>query len=288
MKPSNQYTTPEQRFFLPDKLEEGEYHFSVDMTDVPNAHLLPGEFGYSVVKAPDGETKAYLSGVSKNIPSGSVVKSVLTTGVPRDASKYYQEEVLSPDTDEADREKLKVPAEVLELQQGDVLILSVNTIGLPKDSYVAQETDRDGVMLWPSDRPLPYSDDPDGDDDFQEVTYDLMGVVHNQDLVSWKSNNGIHLRHVVDLAVANELADNPLERAVVAHQLRINHSLLSLLRTNEAAGAYLKHFDRLHGTSFMPDKDPDPVYKHKEQMTPRQLVRYNTIVDFIAGLRKSL
>lgn len=278
MRQDNAFTTPEQRFFLPVKLE-AEHHESFDMADKPAVNIMDGQVSYAVIDNPGGKEVAYVAEDSPNILSGSKIKRIV--GVNTDNRLSFIDPANEDDEEGTADAVFNNPVDSYELKEGDLLVLMVDRTYFPEDSPLRDEANQDGIILVPADEELPYLDYEKS----ESATFSLMGVVtaEEEKLLTWPSGRGRAMQDVVDLCVINANVQNKLELRLLLDRLEMlgsgSGSLLELMRINPAAQAYLEYMDNRNGTNYLPAKEPSSRVGEFGKITLGQLTRYTLIED---------
>lgn len=273
MKPNNQYTSPENRFFYP--VNHGiEHHESLDTTGLPGTENIPGQDHYVVIRNSEGEVyAAELGWNNHNIPVNTVVIGVKgqKTGTQRGSGRSF---LNLNEFDQFDEDCTYTPNEDKDTK----IIVQVDMSCFRNDITDPRFNDK-GVAVLPQGTLLP-SFAEDGIDD-EKVKYRLLGFINPEDkLVTWHGETGYNTV-LVDWCVANQLKQNRLEEVLLHDALPSGAHLVGLLSTTEAANAYLEYFDRKHGTSFMPKEDPrHPFSESKfERLSELDYQKYRKLAE---------
>lgn len=283
MRPDNAFTTPEQRFFLPNGLE-AECHKSFDLSSQPQTEMLGGEVGYVVIENEEGREVAAQSGMFHNLQPGSVVKKIITLGVAGNETTFPGKPWLHTDGSDGtnDQRWLDDPVDAYEPQEGDLLVLEVNRGShMPRDAKLKEQIDENGVLLWPAGKKLPFSDgEVEGDYTTRDVSYSLGGIITPElKFVGWKDEMSRNARYLVDLVVASANMDNELERSVLVQSIPREYSLIGMLSGNRAAMSYLQYFESKTGRSYIPEEDPNSRTREFAPMTDVQRSRYDLVFE---------
>jgi hypothetical protein len=271
MRPNNEFTTAQQRFFYPTN-REVEHHESFDTTNVPQAEYLPGQEHYAVLDK-QGVTYAVELGLDHNMPVGVTIGGVKNK--PRDSVLQNNPHLLRPhELDQLDDENSYMPS-----QDGDTqMIVQIDMTRFRQD-LKDERFDRKGVAILPHGTALPSHAESGVDD--SNVRYRLLGFINENDkLVTWSRfpAEGISL---IDLCVANELSENRLEEALLHEALPFGGSLKGMAHTSDIVRAYLQYFDARHGTSFFPQQDPRFTHTPSRfgALTDEQKERYRMLAS---------
>jgi len=249
MKPNNQFTSPEQRFFYPAN-HGVEYHESLDTTGLPGTENIPGEDLYAVIRDSEDEVYAAEIGWSNhNIPVNAVVLGVKGLGREPGARRSSKPFLEPEEFEKFDEDCTYTPEE-----GEDTKIIVQVDMSLFWGDITDPRFDDKGVAILPHGVPLPSFSERGIDD--EKVEYRLLGFINPEDkLVTWHGETGYHTL-LVDWCVANQLKQNRLEEALLHDALPLGAHLVGLLNMVEAAKSYLGYFDGKHGTSYLPEEDP--------------------------------
>lgn len=237
MKPNNEYTAPNQKFFYPWN-NEMEVHESFDEKTLPSHEALPGDAAYVVTIDENGEAQfrkhSGSMGILMGSTSGETIKAVVT----------YE-------TDGYDSAKNPVEYTIAE---DDKLILKVNRDKTFYDSEIKNQLDKDGHLVVPGGEALPYANPADNSD---KLRYEITGVITADDtLLSVPGVYGSQSNEwLIDLCVANAHSETPLEVALLANDLT-GRSLRNSVSMSDNLGTYLRHYDAKFGTTYMPETEP--------------------------------
>jgi hypothetical protein len=257
MKPNNEFTSPEARFFYP--VNHGvEYHESLDTTSVPGTENIPGKNHYAVVENEAGEVyAAELGWGNSNIPVNATVLGIKGQKKEADVKNIDRRFLRKEEFECFDEECSYTPDE----EEGTHIIVQADLSRFYEDISDSR-FDRRGVAILPYGEPLP-SFKADGVPD-EQVRYQLLGFINpNDKLVSWHGETG-YATLLVDWCVANRLKQNRLEEALLHDALPQGGHLVGMLSTREAAKAYLQYFDNKHGTVYLPEEDPRYPYSESK------------------------
>lgn len=261
MRPNNEFTSPEQRFFYPVN-HEIEHHDSLDVSNLPSIEHIEGRDHYVVYETADGELLSNdLIFDSYSMPAGAAIKQV----VP-----------LNPELANTGRVGKYVEpaefAEVFDLEKGFTLDEQVGVqmiVQLDTSWHATNTRDarfaNEGVIIVPQGEPLPRPDDcPVSDIN----CYRVLGFINNQDkLVLWGSPRS-YSTLVVEWSVANAIAQNRLEEQLLCADLPREGDLVGMLSTQKVSETYLQYYDAKYGTNFMPKVDPRNAYGKAERFAP--------------------
>jgi hypothetical protein len=274
MKPNNQFTSPEFRFFY--SINHGvEHHESLDTTSLPGTKNIPGEDHYAIIRKEVGEIYAAEIGRSNyNIPVNTTVMGVRGQKREPDARRSGRSFLKFEEFGDFDEDCAYTPEEGEDAQVIVQIDLSRFWAEITDSRF-----DEKGVAILPHGTLLP-SFAEDGIND-EQVRYRLLGFIDPSDkLVTWHGETGYNTE-LVDWCVANQLKHNRLEEALLHDALPIGGHLVGMLNTTEAARAYLQYFDNKHGTSYVPDEDPRYPYSDSKfgQLTKADLSTYRKLAD---------
>lgn len=279
MRPDNEFTSPEHRFFYPVNYAV-EHHESLDTENLPSVEHIVGQDHYAIVETV--ASKSY--GVSEsygamlfmpnfNIPSGTTIKRIQGFDSKASDMRKLRPFVSEEDFDIFDDDAIYTP------QTGTSLIVQADMSRLDAHQIDDPRFDDKGIAIIPQTESLPKFE---GKGLFSENTrYNLLGFIDENDkLITWEwptSNTAL----LVDWSVANSLKQNRLESALLNDTLPFGGHLVGMLSGAAAASTYLRYYDAKHGTSFMPVKDPRDIHL-PEQFPPlsdREFALYKGLAD---------
>lgn len=278
MRPDNEYTLPEQRFFIP-KTSEVEYHESFNVSELPRTEKLPGDETYVLYTDRKGRKE------QENIQRGGMV---IESGSTIDAITTIESgEQLSPQQSELKLEYFRhrgdfKEAAVYEPTEGDLLIVQANLMSVSIDSPIRELTDDNNILLLPAGAELPFEDGTTDGKSNEKIKYQPIGAITaDMRLLSWPGQYGHNSNdRLVDLCIVSAHIANRVEHALLVDEVG-SGSLIGQVTSREALSAYLKHFDQTHGTQYFPEKEP----RHRKDEFPEAVdedmrQRY----DFIQGV----
>lgn len=236
MRPNNAHTTPDQRFFFPIN-GEAEYHESFKSDELPVHERMPGEQSWIIFTNAQGESDIVVSRkhASPEITSGSTIDTIVTIGLGEQPAN----EAARIDLDMFAHRGVYKQEAVYDVRADDKLVV---TSGFPHFK----------TLVLPASEPLPRVND-------ESVSFELMGIIQEDRLLTWPGVQGEGLTHVLDACIVNAQG-NQLEKALLAGHWR-DQSLPGTLSNYEAFGVYLQEYDQEHGTEYFPTEDirPEPI-----------------------------
>jgi hypothetical protein len=265
MKPNNEYTSPEQRFFYPVN-HEIEHHESLDTTDLPKVEVIHGRPKFVIVEDETGEhprERHSLSGA--NIAQGTVIKSLEVYNTKKEIPHW------------ATVEEVRAIGRVVFYEPSDTDLVMVEVVadglyyGGDLDKFKQIRTN-ERTIIQPANEPLPTLFEGER---AKNNLYRLQGfITQDTKLISPDSQ----AQWLVDLVVAHKLSENRLERGLLISEVG-SMSLIGSLSVNEDALSYLQYFDEQKGTDFVPSKDPYEVEEDYPAFTDGQYEQFRLIAE---------
>lgn len=254
MRPNNQFTTPEHRFFFPLHAE-AECHSSVDLSALPSVTVLEGEEHFVVVEENGVEVarRTDIPAISERLVAGASIRRIAAVARDYRADHRVMNSWLKAD----DFEVLEETSGGYKLVEGDQVLLLIPPI-LAYDNRKNRPTDDAASILVPAGQPIPSLSELG----FQHLEgnekYAFGGVITAEDKLVvpdiWLHGSR---RKVVDWCVVNGLAQNAVEYEHFRRALYGQHeSMAGVITSDRTLMAYLQYFDAKHGTHFWTDKDP--------------------------------
>jgi hypothetical protein len=269
---------PDQRFFVPHGHEVIYDPNSFDISDAPQVEVLGGNGAYAIVTDRDGEVvganvdTAHLSSGAKLHTIVGVDQSDRAWSLP-----FVEPERLVSPTEYGAR-TLEDPINVestYEIQEEDLLIVEVvGNISASLEHSLADKVDKNGVLLVPATSRLPYLDEH-VDNPSKSTIFRLHGVITKDLRLLGFPHDGPgepDSRKLVDRCIVLAHLQNNLEAALLMRAVALSFSknLQGSVVTDRAVNAYLRHFDRVQGTNYTPDKEPKDAYFKFPEMTTDQ------------------
>jgi hypothetical protein len=161
----------------------------------------------------------------------------------------YGDERIAPDKfDNFDDDSTYFP----ERPEGTSVVVSVSA---PFFSHRVKDSrfNEDRVAILPAGEPLP-SFAKNGVPD-REVRYRLHGFINPDDKLVTHHAPTTYARQAVDWSVANAVAQNAVEKALLVDAIDPS-SLLGMLSVDAGIAAYLKYYGEKHGGSYVPQEEP--------------------------------
>lgn len=270
MKLHNELTSVDQRFFFPNN-DEAYHHESINPDNFPQVHSIGGDNDHYVVVR-DSEGKVYAKHIFAGhaaIMAGSQILQV-THCSARDTPPFLRDE------------ELKALGE-FEPSFAPIAGAGVRAV-VELTNYAVKDITYEGfdddVAILPADEPLPdlpvYGKN-------QTAKFRLHGFITPKDrFVTWFGRQSYD-NSLVDWAIANHLAirdKNPLEMALLCDDIPFGAHLVGMLSTHRGVHAYLKEYDKVHKTSFVPDEDPrlsSDTSATWRKMNSEQLQRFRSL-----------
>jgi len=273
MRPSELHTGPDHRFFYPLN-GEIEHHSSFDTSDKPEVIIIPGENHFAVYKDENDQFSASNIEARAFIPQGVKIQKVAEYNVDENeqsAPFFLQGYELA----QLNRSGSYAPT------PNDKIILSVDDATLDDDftieNYRKPRFGVGGTLIIPASRSLPTRSDFHLSN-YVPASYELLGFINQKNKLVVASTASLGIQKIVDLCVAANSTQNDLEQSLLHDELWSN-SLSGLVEVKARLGlvAYLKYFDELNQTNFLPTKETDkkingPVNLDKHQIRLRRLV----------------
>jgi hypothetical protein len=275
MRPNNEFTNPDQRFFFQVN-REVECHDSLDLASVPGTEYIPGQDHYAILRNQAGQVYGVDLGLGNhNMPVGVTLLGI--KGKPRQYGlRNSTPRMLRPgELDGFDDDCSYMPGD----ESNDIKVIVQIDTGRFRCDINDSRFDSKGVAILPYGEPMPSHTESGIAD--ENIRYSLLGFIDENDkLLSWHGESG-EGTSLIDFCVANRLRQNRLEELLLYEALPFGGSLSGMAKSIDVVRAYLQYFDERHDTAFFPQQDPRFTHAPSEfgELTDEQRARYRMLTE---------